>query len=506
MNYAKKRCLIKRFLCATVLLLLSSNLWTQERIVQTFDDGWQEFDSAVGKPWLEGYVKNGWLGDRPPYIMPAISFQMGPARIYRREGDVISGKYALGVVTGDQPLNILSNCGTTFTPRRAKSQVSAWIKGKGTVRFRIYAYNSEKRCVDTPFIGTFEVSPEWRLYRARYEPNQLDIKEWSVILEVAPNSSMDIDDIAIGGFTGREIIMPSGVPQAAADFEKVAAAFPAGKPIQVDGKLAEPEWQKAEWNSGFLRHKDQANLTPVQAQFAFLYDEKNLYFAFVSAEGGKDAADIKPTPPGTWPGGEPVELFLDPGATRDTYYQFAANILGGTYESVKMDASWDCAWQAAGSAEGNRFIIEAAIPFSAFGRGMPKSGELWSLNVCRNGPYMGPWAPVGPAYHTPSGFGLLVFGTYEEWWKKGFLPSSEKRLGELRGIKGIAEDTSLSGQVNIAEELLKELHSKAEIDSTALNRGGFIALFHRAEQVRTMLDNAMKEWSWVQAMKAATIK
>jgi len=496
---------MRRAFFAVVLLFLSFNALADDRIVQNFDAGWLQFDSAVDKPWLQGYVKNGWLGDRPPYLMPNISFQMGPARIYRREGtpgkEVISGKYALGMVTGNSAVNVLSNCGATFTPRRARSQVSAWMKGKGKVRFRIYAYNSEKRAIDIPFIGTFEVTPEWKLYKALYEPNKLDIKEWGVVLEIAANSEVDIDDIAISGISGKEIVMPANAPKAVTDFEKVAVAFPAGAAINIDGRLDEAAWEKAEWNSGFLRHKDQANLTPAQAQFAFLFDDTNIYFGFISAESGMDAGKLKPTPPGKWPDGQPVEIFLDPGATRDTYYQFAANIIGGTYEGIRMDATWDCNWKAAGFSDGNQWVLEAAIPFAAFGRTKPVSGELWAINVCRNGPFMGPWAPVGPAYHNPAGFGLLTFGTYEEWWNAGFLPSAEKQVGQLRGIPGIDADASLSRQVKIAEELLNALQARAGTAGTkTMDRTGFMELFHGADQVRVRLENAIKEWRWVESI------
>lgn len=497
-------------LWVSLLLFLAgfSSVRADEFVTDGFEQ-WTVFDSPAGNQWLDARVKGGWLGDQPPYRNPSVEFQMGPARIYCREGvpgkEVVAGKYALGVVTTNAPLNILTSCRTTRSARLTRWQVSAWMKGKGTVRFRIYAYNDEPRCIDTPFIGTFEVTPEWKQYRALYEPGKMDIKQWFVVLEVATNATVDIDEVSMGPPGGKQALMPPNMPTPVADSEKVAVAFPASGTIQVDGRLDEEAWQKAEWHAGFLRHRDQAMETPVQAQFAFLFDTNALYLGFASAEGGKDISKIKATAPGEWPPGDPIEWFLDPEATCDAYYQFAANLLGCTYEGLREDAQWNGEWKAAGNAEANRWTLEARIPFSAFGRGTPRLGEIWGMNVCRNGTYMGPWAAVGPRYHTPAGFGSLTFGAYPEWWKDGFVPWQKQRYEELAGTlaRDFGADPSLAAQMQMVTEILKALDARAaKGGKEPLNREMFLELFRGAEKVRILMENVKHECRWMQIMKS----
>ena len=302
--------------------------------------------------------------------------------------------------------------------------------------------------------------------------------------------------------------MPPGMPAPVADMEKVAVAFPATDAIQLDGRLEEKAWLNAEWHTGFLRHHDQAATTPVQAQFAFLYDDQALYLGFATAEGGKDAAKIQATAPGEWPKDDPVEWFLDPGATRDVYYQFAANLIGGTYEALREDAQWNCDWKAAGNAEANRWTLEVRIPFKAFNRGAPKPGELWGMNICRNGNFMGPWAPVGPRYHSPGGFALLTFGTYNQWWKDGIMPSQAQRLQELRATleKGLSSDSSLVTQMQMVEEGSKSLQGRmAGNGDKTISREMFLELFHGADKIRILMDNVARECVWLQAMNRGMV-
>ena len=498
--------LVAQTVVLTLLLFLPA-LRAAEPTTQGFEN-WTSFDSPVGDNYLEPYVKDGWLGDKPPYLMPRAGFQMGPARIFRREGtpgkEVVAGKYALGIVTASNAVNVLTDCGAVGGSRRTRPEVSAWLRGSGKVRFRVYAYNDQNRAVDTSFIGTFDVAPEWKQYRALYEPDRTQVRRWGVVLEVAPGAAVDIDEVAIStAAAGAAATMPADVPAPVPDSEKVAVAFRAAGAIQVDGRPDESAWQRAEWHSGFLRYQNQASMTPVQAQFAFLFDDANLYFAFVSAETGLTTNGVNPTPRGTWPAGPTVEFFLDPDATRDVYYQFAANILGCTFESLRTDTGWDCDWKAAGAADATRWSLEAAIPFTAWKRARPRPGETWAVNVCRDGPYQGPWAPVGPRYHSPEGFGLLTFGSYGDWWREGFLPASEQRAKELGGRAAAAADPSLQTQLRMVGGMLQALRaSAAEAPAEDLDRARFLSLFHGAEQVSILLQNVGRETSWLEAMQA----
>lgn len=489
----------------SILVAALPGLCAAEGSTQGFEQ-WAAFDSPAGNRRLESLVREGWLGDRPPYLLPRGDVQMGPARLFRREGApgqaVVAGQYALGVVTASNAVNVLPDCSAVTGSRQTRPEVSVWLRGSGQVRCRVYAYDGENRVCDIPFLGTFTVTPEWKQYRALYEPDRTQVRRWSVVLEIGPQARVDIDEVAIRASSADvAMTLPAGVPAPVPDREKVAVAFPAGEPIRVDGRPDETAWRTAEWHDGFVRHQNQAAIAPVQAQFAFLYDATHLYLAFVSAESGIATNGVKATPRGAWPASPAVEFFLDPGATRDAYYQFAANVLGCTYEGRRMDATWDCAWQAAGAADGTRWSVEAAIPFAAWQRAAPQPGELWSMNVCRGGPYQGPWAPVGPRYHSPEGFGLLTFGRYGDCGTNGFLSSSAAALRQLAARPAVASSPELAAQLRAAENACRSLGKGiASAGVGELDRARFLGLFHGAEQVRTQLRNVAREAAWLEAL------
>jgi len=501
-----------RFLLTLTLVLLASSCFAEGSQFSNGFEEWQQFDSPAGNAFLEGPVRDGWLGDQPPYYLPRLDFQMGPARLHRRQGkpggEVISGRYALGVETRDKPVNLLFGFQIPPNKRGSRYRVSVWLRGKGIVRFRAYEYSRDNRAIGIPFFNTCEATSEWKAHTALFENTVPDVKVWSLVLEVAPNAAVDLDDVTVGPATGATIdanslsSMPSGMPAPVEDSERIAVAFPTGDKLEIDGRLSESSWQQAEWHTNFLRHRDQTSLAPVQAQFAFLFDAQNLYLGFASAESGKESEVVEPTPPGKWPGGDPLEFFLDPGATRDVYYQFAANVLGCTYESIGMNPAWDCPWKAAGAVEANRWTLEVAIPFAAFGRSTPKPGEMWSVNLCRNGTYMGPWAPVGPNYHRPAGFGLLTFGTYAQWVTAGFLPSMAAERAALTRRLSSHTEPSLSRQLESVDKTMSRLpQTPATSEGKPLDRLGFLEVFAVAQQVRRSLENIGDELRWIEAAR-----
>ena len=236
--------------CSVVLILgWVSGTAVHGASVQGFEK-WTEFSSAGGSRYLEHYVKGGWVGDRPPYRMPAgVSFQMGPARIIRREGqagrEVVGGTSALGLKTGAKPVNILTGVSTPCADTRQRWRLSAWLKGTGTVRFRVYEYSRENRAVGISFFYTGAATPEWKRHQALFEPTSPKTVRWGLVLEVSKNASVTVDDVSIGSAVERRLIYPRGVPKPVADGAKVAVAFPTEGPVRVDGRLDEPCWQRA---------------------------------------------------------------------------------------------------------------------------------------------------------------------------------------------------------------------------------------------------------------------
>ena len=121
---------------------------------------------------------------------------------------------------------------------------------------------------------------------------------------------------------------------------------------------------------------------------------------------------------------------------------------------------------------------------------------------------MGPWAPVGPRYHNPGGFALLTFGTYNQWWQDGIVPSQEQRLRELRAIleKCLSSDASLVTQMQMAEAGSKSLHARMAGNSgKTIDSEMFLQLFHDADKIRILMDNVARECVWLEAMNRDTV-
>ena len=62
--------------------------------------------------------------------------------------------------------------------------------------------------------------------------------------------------------------------------------------------------------------------------------------------------------------------------------------------------------------EKDRWTLEMAIPFAAFGRKTPEKGEVWGASFCRDYRAVkecSSWPPMPGGFHNPSAFSYLIF-------------------------------------------------------------------------------------------------
>ena len=107
-----------------------------------------------------------------------------------------------------------------------------------------------------------------------------------------------------------------------------------------------------------------------------------------------------------------VEVFVDPGHTHQTYYQFIVNAAGAKWESRGQDPAWDAAWEAEAGTAPDWWSARITIPFAALG-GAPHEGDVWGLNVGvdRQTPshQLASWADLTQGFHEPANFGHVLF-------------------------------------------------------------------------------------------------
>jgi hypothetical protein len=197
------------------------------------------------------------------------------------------------------------------------------------------------------------------------------------------------------------------------EFEiKVYSAAKADTPIVVDGKLDEPAWQTAISVGGFTLYGKPTKSEPPTFWKA-TYDDRYLYLGITCDEPSLDK--LQPVPQARDAhavfSGETIEIFVDPNHTQGTYYQFAANAAGSTYDSRGEDPVWNAATEAATTRTATGWTLEFAIPWADLGM-RPRPGGLLGINVCRDrqidGKQWTNWSRVIHGFHDPPRFGHLI--------------------------------------------------------------------------------------------------
>jgi hypothetical protein len=190
----------------------------------------------------------------------------------------------------------------------------------------------------------------------------------------------------------------------------------ASRPLQIDGVLAEPDWDRAEKAGPFVRSLDGKPCTAA-TEARLLWDDANLYVAFLSEDPNVGSPfthdDDKLYTSNV------VEIFLNPSGDSSRYDEievaptnalFDASFSGGPRQG--MDLSWSSHAQHAVHVDGTLndprdkdqgWTVELAIPFASL-TGMPKPrperGDRWKFNLYRL--RQGPGQPgEGQAFSPP---------------------------------------------------------------------------------------------------------
>ena len=209
-------------------------------------------------------------------------------------------------------------------------------------------------------------------------------------------------------------------------------------PITIDGLLNEAAWKRAATTGRFTSWSDKF-IPRYETQARVLWDDQNLYIGF-ECEDGDIEATMKERDANLWEEHEICEVFIDPGNTQRTYYEFGFTPQGavddliipnfGAPRSLAGEKCWDCkgmlsAVKVNGTLNDPKdtdrgWTVEAALPlvnFSGAPHLPPKPGDTWRINFYRWENSFGKvelqaWSPTlgpGPNPHVPRRFGILRF-------------------------------------------------------------------------------------------------
>jgi hypothetical protein len=177
----------------------------------------------------------------------------------------------------------------------------------------------------------------------------------------------------------------------------------AAMPPHLDGVLDEAAWQRASGDAL------SSPTEPSAANVRFAYDEQFLYLAMkcYKAANVEYPHDERPRPhDGDVEAHDHVQLRLDIDRDYASCYELLVDSRGWTADRCWGDASWNPEWFVAASetADGQSWVIEAAIAWSELTSDAPEPGQAWACAINR-------CLPIRPHVEnpTPESFALLLF-------------------------------------------------------------------------------------------------
>lgn len=223
---------------------------------------------------------------------------------------------------------------------------------------------------------------------------------------------------------------------------------PASRPIQITGRIDDPEWEAAQWTDDFVDIEGDAKPAPrFKTRAKMMWDYDYLYIAAEMQE------------PHVWATltehdsvifqDNDFEVFIDPDGDAAAYFEFEINALNTTWDLFlpqayrdggSADNSWETNALSAVHIKGTlndprdideAWTVEIAFPWECFAEGgqpiPPGEGDVWRINFSRvqwpieivEGKYVKPegckednwvWSPQGVVdMHQPEQWGYLVF-------------------------------------------------------------------------------------------------
>jgi hypothetical protein len=204
---------------------------------------------------------------------------------------------------------------------------------------------------------------------------------------------------------------PAPEPPKAGSPEPAVVRKCAAGPV-IDGDLSDACWKPAEiqglWIDVLANRQG-----PQQPKVRLCYDDDNFYVVFDNPEPnmGKLVAYCGDRDGNVWED-DSNEIFLDPTAGKDPYYQFIVNTRGVMYDGRGQAGEWNSRAKAAVRKTEDAWTLEISIPLSDLGVVGSPAGQTWTANFCRNILAGGQsvseaWADTGSNFHTPEAFGKL---------------------------------------------------------------------------------------------------
>lgn len=250
----------------------------------------------------------------------------------------------------------------------------------------------EKRVLTALHAGNLQQAEEWRIDAIRRVGREVpSVREW------------------LGGsFRGIDEYCQSWESR----FEPLREVHRAMRPPRLAGDLSDPLWRQ----SPVL--KLVGGSSGNETELRLLYTPEALYVGFLCYETDTDrlVTGHKARDSEIWTD-DSVEIFVNPNALGQPYYQFISNVEGAVLDGRHLpgepfDITWNGDWEVKTARGKDHWTAEFRIPFRSIGVEGSAKGRIWLFNFARNdraGEFhsvmgenyeMSAWSPAGSLHDT----------------------------------------------------------------------------------------------------------
>jgi hypothetical protein len=198
--------------------------------------------------------------------------------------------------------------------------------------------------------------------------------------------------LGLGAFT-RMAMAQSSAPAASTAAATAASkrqlqALRITEGIKLDGVLDEAVWQQAPIASDFIQQRPNPGIPEKQkTEVRVLYDDANLYIGAVMHDMSPDSILRELTQRDKFGNTDLFSVFLDTYNDKLNGYNFTVTTSGVQLDAryspaVGEDWNWNAVWDARTRIQGNDWVAEMRIPYSAI-RFANAPEQLWGLNFAR---------------------------------------------------------------------------------------------------------------------------
>jgi hypothetical protein len=148
-------------------------------------------------------------------------------------------------------------------------------------------------------------------------------------------------------------------------------------PPKIDGLITDDCWKNMEPVSGFFQFDPINGAKASEETFVWVvYDQKNIYFAFLMKDSQPDKIWAELTPRNAYQNNDSITVILDTYNDRRTSIQFTVNPKGVQKNTVET------IWKSGAVVRDDGWTAEMAIPFKSL-RFSPQKDQVWGINFER---------------------------------------------------------------------------------------------------------------------------